>query len=89
MAGPDIASLRRSVLSKLGIEPVNSGASYGPWMQQPVGGTLTSFDPSEGSAIADVLMAAEEDYDEVVHNARQTFLSLADGSGSKTWIDCS
>jgi aldehyde dehydrogenase (NAD+) len=74
MAGPDIASLRKSVLSRLGIEPVNSGASFGPWVQQPAGGTLTSFDPSDGSAIADVLMAAEEDYDEVVHNARQTFL---------------
>ncbi len=43
-------------------------------MQQPAGGTLTSFDPSDGSPIADVLMAAEEDYDEVVHNAHQTFL---------------
>lgn len=74
MAVPDIASLRKSVLTKLGIEPVNSGASFGPWVEQPAGGTLTSFDPCDGSAIANVLMAAEEDYDEVVHNAHQTFL---------------
>ena len=74
MAGADIASLRKSVLAKLGIEPVNSGASYGPWIDQPAGRRITSIDPSTLAPIADVLMAAEEDYDEVVHTAHQTFL---------------
>ena len=69
MAGPDIASLRKSVLRNSASKPLNSGASFGPWVQEPAGGTLTSFDPSDGSPIADVLMAAEEDYDEVVHDA--------------------
>jgi aldehyde dehydrogenase (NAD+) len=76
MAGSDIDDLRRSTLQKLRIDPVNSGASYGPWIHETAGERLTSFDPSTGTAIADVLMAAEEDYDEVVHNAQQTF---------KTW----
>jgi aldehyde dehydrogenase (NAD+) len=74
MAGADLASLRKSVLARLGIEAVNSGASYGPWVDQPAGRRISSIDPSTGMAIADVLMAAEEDYDEVVHAASQTFL---------------
>src|SRR5690349_6685251 len=74
MAGADVASLRKSVLAKLEIEPVNSGASYGPWIAQPAGRRLSSIDPSTGTPIADVVMAAEEDYDEVVHTAHQTFL---------------
>jgi aldehyde dehydrogenase (NAD+) len=73
MAGADVASLRKSVLAKLGIDPVNSGASYGPWIDQPAGERISSFDPSDGTPIADVLLAAEEDYDEVVHNAQKAF----------------
>lgn len=74
MVTSDAAALRAPVLQRLGIEAVNSGASYGPWIEDPAGALLTSYDPSDGSAIADVRMAAEEDYDEVVHNAHQTFL---------------
>src|SRR5688500_532252 len=74
MASPDVVALRRSVLQKLGIEPVNSGASYGPWIEAPAGERLVSYDPSDGAVIAEVMMAAEEDYDEVVHNAQQAFL---------------
>ena len=67
-------SIRTQVLSALGIEPENSGASYGPWIDSPAGGELTSYDPSDGSPIATVEMAAEEEYDEVVFNAREAFL---------------
>ena len=73
MAVPNVASLRESILKKLGIEPVNSGASYGPWIEQPAGRRLTSLDPAEGTPIAEVTMAAEEDYDEVVYNAQKAF----------------
>jgi aldehyde dehydrogenase (NAD+) len=66
-------TLKNTVLERLGIEPVNSGASYGPWIESPAGRELTSYDPSDGSPIARVRMAAEEDYDEVVYNAVQTF----------------
>jgi aldehyde dehydrogenase (NAD+) len=69
-----MTAIRQNVLSSLGIAAENSGASFGPWIDSPAGGELVSYDPSDGSAIASVLMAAEEDYDEVVYNARQAFL---------------
>jgi aldehyde dehydrogenase (NAD+) len=72
MAVPDIASLRQSILKQLGIEPVNPGASYGPWVETS-GQRISSMDPAEETPIADVVMAAEEDYDEVVYNAQQAF----------------
>jgi aldehyde dehydrogenase (NAD+) len=68
-----VNEIRDGVLFRLGIEPENSGASYGPWIQDPKGDELTSYDPSDGSPIASVKMAAEEDYDEVVYNAVQAF----------------
>ena len=73
MAGENVAAFRQSVLDKLGLKPVNSGASYGPWIETPAGARISSMDPSEGIPIADVVMAAEEDYDDVVHAARQSF----------------
>jgi aldehyde dehydrogenase (NAD+) len=73
MAGADIA-IRKRVLSTLGIEPENSGASFGPWIAAPAGAEIASYDPSDGTPIASVRMAAEEDYDEVVYNAREAFL---------------
>ena len=73
MASADL-SIRNDVLQRLEIEPVSSGASYGPWIGSPGGGPLISYDPSEGTPIAKVQMAGEGDYDEVVDHARQTFL---------------
>jgi aldehyde dehydrogenase (NAD+) len=65
--------IREGILKRLEIEGVNSGASYGPWIESPGGRQLISFDPSDGTPIAKVRMAAEEDYDEVVFNASETF----------------
>jgi aldehyde dehydrogenase (NAD+) len=73
MPGPDVIT-RKSILEALGIEPVNSGASYGPCIEPPSGGNLVSYDPSDGSPIASVQMAAEEDYDDVVYSAREAFV---------------
>jgi aldehyde dehydrogenase (NAD+) len=73
MAGTDVKALRQQVLDKLGIRPLNSGASYGPWIEQPAGERIASLDPSEGDVMAEVQMAAEEDYDEVAHNAVAAF----------------
>lgn len=74
MAVQDLGLFRSQVLSRLGIQPVNSGASYGSWIESPAGEQISSYDPSDGALLASVRMAAEEDYDEVVHNARNTFL---------------
>jgi aldehyde dehydrogenase (NAD+) len=67
-------AIRNDVLSSLGIEEVNSGASFGPWIESPGGGELASYDPGDGSAIARVRMAAASDYDEVVSNAQRALL---------------
>jgi aldehyde dehydrogenase (NAD+) len=72
MAGNELAA-RADVLTHLEIDDVNSGASYGPWIEEPGGKELISFDPSEGTPIARVRMAAEEDYDDVVYEAVKTF----------------
>src|SRR5947209_19693561 len=66
------AELRDGILFRLGIEAENSGASYGPWIQDPKGSEMVSYDPSDGLPIAKVQMAAEEDYDEVVYHALKT-----------------
>ncbi|MBI3281983.1 MAG: aldehyde dehydrogenase family protein [Acidobacteria bacterium] len=62
-----------TILERLGIDRLNSGASYGPWIEEPAGGELPSYNPSDGAVIARVRQAAEEDYDEVVYNAARAF----------------
>ena len=71
MAVTDV-SIRQDVLARLGVEQENSGASFGPWLAT-AGNLLVSYDPSDGTPIAKVRMALEEDYDEVVYQAAQTF----------------
>lgn len=61
------------ILERLGLEPVNSGACAGDWIVSPAGGELASLNPSDGSVIARVRLAAEEDYDEVAWNASKVF----------------
>ncbi|MEP6536439.1 MAG: aldehyde dehydrogenase family protein [Bryobacteraceae bacterium] len=60
-------------LTRLEIEPVNSGASYGPWIDEPGGEELVSLNPSDGTPIASVRMAVEEDYDDVLYEAAKAF----------------
>jgi aldehyde dehydrogenase (NAD+) len=71
MAGTDL-SVRHEILNRLGIEHDNPGACWGPWLPT-TGDLLVSYDPSEGTPIAKVQMAQEEDYDEVVYQAVQSF----------------
>jgi aldehyde dehydrogenase (NAD+) len=71
MAGTDV-SVRLEILQKLGIAHENDGASYGPWIET-TGDLLVSHDPSDGTPVAKVVMAQEEDYDEVVYQAVRTF----------------
>jgi aldehyde dehydrogenase (NAD+) len=66
-------AIRQSALSRLEIDPVNSGASYGPFIAEPSGELLISYDPGEGIPIAKVRMAAEEDYDDIVFEAVANF----------------
>src|ERR1700674_1952264 len=61
------------ILNKLEIEPVNSGASWGPWILQPGGGELDSLNPADASKIATVRMAGAQDYEEIVERSRAAF----------------
>src|SRR5947209_2473671 len=61
------------VLKALAIEPVNSGACYGTWIENPSGGELDSINPADGSVIARVTMAGADDYDRVVRAASEAF----------------
>jgi aldehyde dehydrogenase (NAD+) len=62
-----------AILERLGIESVNSGACADEWIENPAGGELESINPTDGSVIARVRMAAEDDYDEVAWRAAQVF----------------
>jgi aldehyde dehydrogenase (NAD+) len=68
-----IVNQQSSVLARLGIERVNSGASWGEWIERPAGGELASHNPADGSELGRVQLAAEEDYDEVLWHALQAF----------------
>ncbi len=61
------------VLSRLGIQEVNSGACYGTWIEQPSGGEVVSINPSTGEPIARVLTASEKEYEQVLEKAREAF----------------
>src|ERR1017187_3003767 len=61
------------MLERLGIEPVNSGACAGDWIESPQGSILDSINPTDGSVIAQIRLAAEEDYAEVVYHSAEVF----------------
>jgi aldehyde dehydrogenase (NAD+) len=61
------------VLKALAIEPVNSGACYGTWIENPSGSELASINPADGSTIARVTMAGADDYDRVARAAAEAF----------------
>jgi L-aminoadipate-semialdehyde dehydrogenase len=65
----------KSLLDKLGIEDVNSGASTGPdgWISDPAGKELVSLNPTTGEPIAKIIQATPATYEKVVSNAVKAF----------------
>lgn len=63
----------QEILTNLELQSVNSGACWGEWIEDASGGEIASLNPHDGSEIARVRLAAEEDYDEVVYQAAQVF----------------
>ncbi len=61
------------VLSKLGIEKINEGASTGTKWIKAGGEKLDSFSPVDGRKIASVTMATKDNYDAVVNKAHEAF----------------
>src|SRR5579871_3346285 len=61
------------ILTRLGLWKTNSGAGFGEWIDDPAGGEIVSHNPADGAELARVRLAAEEDYDEVLWQARLAF----------------
>lgn len=62
------------VLDKLGIEPVNQGASTGTTYLKTKGKTIKCYSPVDGELIASVKAVDEQAYDKVVGQAQKAFL---------------
>lgn len=63
----------KSILEKLEIEPLNKGAAFGDQWLNSTGTTLTSFSPVDGSKIADVTLADDKAYEQVIEEASKAF----------------
>ncbi len=61
-----------AVLERLGIRPVNSGASAGRWLETK-GDEVVSFNPASGEPLAAVRQATAADYETVVATAAKAF----------------
>jgi aldehyde dehydrogenase (NAD+) len=61
------------ILTRLEIEPNNSGACGAEWIDRPSGGEIPSLNPATGAEIARVRMAGIDDYDRIVGEAAETF----------------
>src|SRR4029079_2436548 len=70
-----VAVTPSSILDKLGLRSLNSGACTGPggWFDEPDASRLTSVNPSTGEAIADVSLAGAAAYDRVASAAQAAF----------------
>ncbi len=66
----------KSLLNKLGIQDVNSGACCGPdlWIEDPKGTELPSYNPTTGETIAKVIQATPDAYNQVMETAHESFL---------------
>src|SRR4051812_1554491 len=61
------------ILARLEIDPVNSGACGGCWIDHPSGGELASVNPATGGEIATVLMASTAEYNRIAGEAAGVF----------------
>ncbi len=67
--------MSKPVLEKLKIKDVNPGACWGPkgWIKEKNGKKITSFNPANGEALADVVQAGERAFETVVTKANEGF----------------
>ncbi|HEY0040155.1 MAG TPA: aldehyde dehydrogenase family protein, partial [Flavisolibacter sp.] len=64
----------QDILKQLGIEPTNSGVSTGNKWIKSSGKTISSFSPVDGKKIADVTIADDAAYEQVMKSASDAFL---------------
>lgn len=68
---------QNSILEKLGVQPLNYGACSGidGWIKTESGQRLTSYNPTTGEAIGDVVLASAAEYDQIAISAQKSFQS--------------
>lgn len=64
----------QAILTQLGVEPINRGASTGSHWFHSRGPKIDSFSPVDGKVIASVNSATETEYEAVVLKAQEAFL---------------
>ena len=64
----------QEILSQLGIEEINNGASTGGKWFKTRGERIDSISPVDGKLIASVNSASEADYEAVILKAQEAFL---------------
>ncbi|MGB7093530.1 MAG: aldehyde dehydrogenase family protein [Anaerolineales bacterium] len=64
-----------AILDKLGIQTVNPGACTGPdsWIEDPNGKPLTSYNPTTGEPLANVIQATAATSERVIASAQNAF----------------
>jgi aldehyde dehydrogenase (NAD+) len=65
--------MHESLLERLGIKDIHSGASFGRWIKAPGGPEIASTNPADGQVLARVQMASRADYEQIVEQSRTTF----------------
>ena len=63
----------KALLTRLGIEPTNSGGKGRSWIEKPSGEEMVSTNPATGEVLARVKTVGEADYDRIVSDAVETF----------------
>ncbi|MFK7952110.1 MAG: aldehyde dehydrogenase family protein [Ekhidna sp.] len=62
------------ILERLQIEPLNKGAAIGSKWLETKGKVISSYSPVDGSKIADVTLADEQSYEQVISAAQEAFV---------------
>lgn len=73
MSGNDFDRFREDTLNALGLKGLNSGVFDGKWKDTMGRDVYKSTSPVDGKHIADLTLAAREDFDSIVKNSRKTF----------------
>ena len=63
----------KALLSRLGIEPINSGGKGISWTLKPSGEEIVSTNPSTGEVLARVRGVGDAEYDRIVDEAAEVF----------------
>jgi len=63
----------QTILSKLQVEPKNNGAAIGHKWLKSSGSSISSYSPVDGNKIADVTLADDASYEEVISEAQAAF----------------